>query len=210
MKSIYLDFDRTIYNTDALYGDMNKVLLKYGIQLEEFELMTKYIFKEPVLFNYFKVVKSICLHKHISLDILDELEKIINNGNKYIYNDVVSFLNNSKKLGYRIIILTYGDRSFQLKKLSNLDICDIIDDIVITSEYKFNLFLDYKNSIFIDDNPRDLNGLYNRNARKIIRISRKNAKYSKLIINNNFIKSYNSLAKINIKKLSIIGDDKNE
>ena len=87
MKNIYLDFDRTIYDTDSLYKDMNEVIKKYGINLEQFEKTKREIFDEPILFNYFKVVEYICNHNNIPLKIIDELQYIINNGDKYVYND---------------------------------------------------------------------------------------------------------------------------
>ena len=139
MKNIYLDFDRTIYDTDSLYKDMNEVIKKYGINLEQFEKTKREIFEEPILFNYFKVVEYICNHNNISLKVIDELEYIINNVDKYIYNDVENFIKIVKYKGYTVNILTYGDSSFQLKKLSKLKICDMIDNIFITGKYKFNL-----------------------------------------------------------------------
>ena len=205
MKNIYLDFDRTIYNTDLLYTDMNKVIQKHGINHNEFEMVKKKIFKEPVLFDYFKVIKYMCTHNQVQSKVLDELEMIVYNGNKYVYDDVDNFIRESKSKGYRVNILTYGDRKFQLKKLSNLDICDMIDNIIIASDYKFNLDLNYNNSIFIDDNPRDLGGLCNRSAGRVIRISRKETKYATVALNNKNIENYDGLNKISISDFSVKG-----
>lgn len=209
MKDIYLDFDRTIYDTDQLYKDMNKVILKYDIKQSKFKQIKKRIFKKPILFDYFKVVNYICDHNNVSTLVLKELENLLYNGNKYIFDDVKEFLETAKNNGYKINLLTYGDRSFQLKKLSNLDICDIIDNIIIAGEYKFDLSIDYENSIFIDDNPRDLKGLYKRNAGRLIRISRHKTKYAKTPLNNGIAEKYNSLSQIRINVLNK-GDDKNE
>lgn len=196
MRVIYLDFDRTIYNSDLLYNDMNDIIIKYGIDLERFEKAKKEVLKEPILFNYFMVIDYICHSDKISFKIIEELESVINNGNKYIYHDVENFIKKAKSKGYIVNILTYGDLNFQLKKLSNLNICGIIDNIFITSFYKFNIDVDYKNSIFIDDNPRDLIGLYNKQAGKVIRILRKCTKYSKIKIKNKAIENYSSLDEI--------------
>lgn len=210
MKNIYLDFDRTIYNTDLLYDDMNKIILKYGIKQNVFNDVKNKIFEEPVLFDYFKVVEYICKHNNISLKVLEELEGIVNNGDKYVYDDVKKFINSANEQKYKVNILTYGDRRFQLKKLSNLQICDNINNIYIASDYKYDLDLNYENAIFIDDNPRDLEGLYNRKAKKVIRISRDNTKYAKIELNNKNIESYERLTKIDISTFNDKGIDKDE
>lgn len=202
MKNIYLDFDRTVYNTDELYNDMNKVILKYGIEQWQFDIVKNKIFEKPILFNYFKVIDYICNTNKISVKVLHELESIVRNGDKYIFDDVEEFIKNAKNKGYTVNILTYGDRNFQLKKLSNLYICDIIDNIFISNNYKFNLDLNYIDSIFIDDNPRDLEGLYNCVAGKVIRISRENTKYAKVEIKNKNIKNYKSLREISISEFN--------
>ena len=64
----------------------NEVIIKYGIDLNLFEDVKKIIFNEPLLFNYFKVVKYICKKNNVSLNVVDELENIINNGDKYDRN----------------------------------------------------------------------------------------------------------------------------
>lgn len=118
--------------------------------------------------------------------------KVINNGEKYVYKDVENFIRKMKAKGLRVNILTYGDFCFQMMKLLILNVCDIIDEIIISRDYKFELELDYQNSIFIDDNPRDLIGFYNKNAYGVIRIARKNAKYSEVELKNEHIVNYNS------------------
>ena len=42
------------------------------------------------------------------------------------------------------------------------------DNIIITTD-KGKENIDYKNAIFIDDNPKDLITLYNKNAKQVIR-----------------------------------------
>lgn len=112
MKNIYLDFDRTVYNTDKLYNDMNKVILKYGIEQWQFDIVKNKIFEKPILFNYFKVIDYICNTNQISVKVLHELESIVRNGDKYIFDDVEEFIKNAKNKGYTVNILTYGDRNF--------------------------------------------------------------------------------------------------
>ncbi len=86
-------------------------------------------------------------------------------------------------------------------KLLNCEISVIIDNVLITGLYKFETNINYSDSIFIDDNPRDLIGLCNNNAKKVIRIKRKNTKYSNCKLDNKDILTYNSLNAIDLNIL---------
>ena len=46
--------------------------------------------------------------------------------------------------------------------------------------HKGLLKLDYINSIFIDDNPREIDSILSRNPKMIIRMQRDNSKYSSI------------------------------
>ena len=59
-----------------------------------------------------------------------------------------------------------------------------------TEELKYNLDIDYSNGIFIDDKPQDLIGLYSRHPKKVIRLRRKNNKYSIKNLENVDIEEY--------------------
>ena len=195
---LYIDFDRTLYNTDELYRDMFKVINSYGITNEIFEKSKDEFFSKPILFNFIKLTKYICYKYNISYRVLEDLLMILQSGEKYLYDDSYDFLSKLKKNKYNISILTYGDMNFQMLKLTPLSICDIIDDIIISSNYKFEPDLNYKNSIFIDDNPRDLLGLADNGAQKVIRIKRENSKYCNEQISNKRISSFKNLEDITI------------
>ena len=124
--------------------------------------------------------------------------KYLENGEKYLYSDSNEFLLKMKHKNYNTSILTYGDINFQMLKLTPLSTCNIIDNIIITSNYKFLLDLDYNNSIFIDDNPRDLMGLSQQGAKKVIRVKRKNSKYYNSKLLNNEIPIFYNLEDLTI------------
>lgn len=86
-----------------------------------------------------------------------------------------------------------------MKKLLGSGLMQYFDGIIITSEYKFLLDLKYENGIFIDDDPRDLNGLFEKNAIQVIRIRKPNNKRSKIDINNSQIKEYESFDDIAVE-----------
>lgn len=194
--NMYIDFDRTLYDTDKLYRDMFKIINSYGITEKMFEDYKNEFFCKPILFNYIKLIKYICRKENIDYNIILELLNLVQNGEKYLYSDSYDFIKKMKRDNYNVSLLTYGDSNFQMLKVTPLKICDIIDTIIISSDYKFNLNLDYENSLFIDDNPRDLLGFANKGARKIIRIKRENTKYCNEKLTNSSIASFKSLSDI--------------
>ena len=187
---MYIDFDRTLYDTDKLYMDMFKIINSYGITEKMFEDYKNEFFRKPILFNYIKLIKYICRKENIDYNIILELLNLVQNGEKYLYSDSYDFIKKMKRDNYNVSLLTYGDSNFQMLKVTPLKICDIIDTIIISSDYKFNLNLDYENSLFIDDNPRDLLGFANKGALKIIRIKRENTKYCNEKLTNSSIASF--------------------
>ena len=66
----------------------------------------------------------------------------------------------------------------------------------MTTEYKFKLDINYQKGIFIDDDPRDLKGLFEKNAFRVIRIRKENNRRSKIDIDNSNIEEYKSFDNI--------------
>ena len=82
---------------------------------------------------------------------------------------------------------------YQKKKVNGCNIAKYFHKIIYTTANKYTLDIDYKNSIFIDDNPKELIGLAETQAYKIIRIKRTDCKYSKIQINSPKIIEFENL-----------------
>ena len=97
-------------------------------------------------------------------------------------------------------MLTYCKDSleYQSIKVAGSKLADFFDALYITSLPKYNLDIDYTNGVFIDDNPEDLLGLYSKNAKQVIRLRRKENKYSVKDLDNTDIKEYLNFNDINI------------
>ena len=125
--------------------------------------------------------------------VVNAVNDVLSNGNEIVFEDAIRFLERLKEKGHKIHILTYVqpiNMEYQLKKLMGSGIANYFDGIIITSKYKFLLDLDYTNGIFIDDDPRDLNGLFEKNPIKVIRIRKENNKRSKIDIDNKEIEEF--------------------
>ncbi len=190
---IYLDFDRTLFDTDTFIIDLFKVLNK-KIDLSLFQ---KYYEEEKNKgFNPYHILKIIETKEKINTkDLIKDLDVFMNNLDKYIYPDTIPFLKKIKKK-YEINLFTYGDSSFQKMKVTHTKINDYIDNYMDTLSSKGeNKKIDYASSIFIDDNPMVVDSIIG--AKKVIRIRRKHAKYSDLNTKRKVIE-VDSLEKVTI------------
>ena len=184
----YIDFDSTLYNTrefilallDAIAKNItsqNKSLNFDNILNEEKEL-----FKSDKIYNIEKLCHFFAEKYAVEFDsIFSSAKTIVDNGSNFVFPDTIPFLERLKSTKNELIILTYaqeGNTDEQMRKIKGSKLDKYFDDIIITTVPKWTLDLDYKNSFFIDDNPKELAGLYKNNPYKIVRIKRNNTKYS--------------------------------
>lgn len=203
----YLDFDNTLYETAKLTALMLEAIANTISESTGEDACT--LKKEAVenfnstIDNIFSFAENMSKkHGVDSQKVLDKVNEVIDNGNIIVFEDAVRFLKRLKENGHKAFILTYvakGNEEYQMKKLLGSGLMQYFDGIIITSEYKFLLDLKYENGIFIDDDPRDLNGLFEKNAIQVIRIRKPNNKRSKIDINNSQIKEYESFDDIAVE-----------
>lgn len=196
----YIDFDNTLYETAKLTTNMiaaigNKIGDLTGLEKEPIIQDAKDNFNST-LDNIFTHAEKMGKKYNVDSDeVVNAVKAVIDNGREIVFEDAVRFLERLKENGHKIFILTYipkTNQEYQLKKLMGSGITKYFDGIIITAEYKFLLDLDYTNGIFIDDDPRDLNGLFDKNPIKVIRIRKPNNKRSKIDLDNKEIEEYES------------------
>ena len=180
----YIDFDNTIYETGKLtkdvLDDFAKIISKKAkISYENALEYLNNSFNSTT--DCFETFASKISEKYdIKFDIFkSHLQKIIiENGKKYVFPDALNFLKKLQDINESVCILTYVAKKTninqQFSKLLGSGILSYVTQVYTTSKYKFELELNYKNGVFIDDSPRDLEGLYNAGAKNIIRIKKPN------------------------------------
>ena len=166
MRKLYLDFDNTLFDTVEFNKSCKKILDKY-ISNEEQDKIFKSFTK---IYDFREVINILSINYNIDKAILLKEYNELLEGN-YLFDDTIEFLEYYKEK-YELIMLTFGNNEYQLDKINCSNISKYFKELIITSEYKYVLDIDYKNSIFIDDNPRDLKGLMNNNPYLIIRLCR--------------------------------------
>ena len=202
----YIDFDNTLYETAKLTSLM---IAAIGNKIGELTGNDSEPIIQDAKDNFNSTLDNIFTHaekmgKKYNVDesaVVDAVKSVIDNGKEIVFEDAIRFLERLKENGHKIFVLTYipkKNQEYQLKKLMGSGIMGYFDGIIVTAEYKFLLDIDYTNGIFIDDDPRDLNGLFEKNPIKVIRIRKPNNKRSKIDIDNKEIEEYESFDDIEI------------
>lgn len=180
----YIDFDNTLYETGKLTKD---VLLNFSEKISDLtNISSNEILKDlqssfnSTIDNFETFAEKTSEKYKVDLNSLKLIlqEIIVKNGNKYTFPDALDFLKKLKENSEKVCVLTFVSQEKNLHqqalKLAGSGILPYITEVYNTTRYKFELEIDYKNNIFIDDSPRDLEGLYNVGARNLIRIKKPN------------------------------------
>ena len=196
--NVYVDFDRTLFDCDCFLDDLYSLISKYEIPKDIFrdcQIQCKKMgFNPEIILN--KVREKYSFDNKLYQDI----KNLINNASNYLYDDAILFLKYLNDNGYKVIILTKGNSEYQKEKILHALISDYYSDIMITMNHKGSLKIDYHNSVFIDDNPKEITSILKEKPKKIIRIKRLNTKYFDYTIDCE-IETVNSLSEIIDNKL---------
>ena len=190
----FVDFDHTLYNTPLLTKDMLNTLANYisKISSDNFEhilntLTSKFKRGKNNVFDIYQLIAYFSQNKYDynPNEATSIVNNIIFNGQKYLFEDAVSFLQYLKKQGHKVYILSYNESKvyFQTVKIAGSGLLDFVDGIMSIITLKGNMPFNFKNCIFIDDKPRDLISIYEKNPYAIYRIRRPNDTYSDLETN---------------------------
>ena len=152
------------------------------------------------IYNIYKLCEYIGKKYSINLETLkSEVNDVIKNGEQFVYDDSEEYLTSLHRSGAEIILLTYTSAEnldYQKLKIQGSGLDKYFDDKIYTTTNKYLLDIDYKNSVFIDDHPDEVLGIYNKNAMQVIRIKRPDVKYSKIEINQKGIIEVSSLREL--------------
>lgn len=190
---IFIDFDDVLFNTKAFKKDLINIFLKNGIGKKNFfasyydyPIKNKRGLKKYDPWRQIKILKE---KKKINEEKLkDDLAKLLGNLKKFIFPDSRSFLKKFKKK--ELVLISYGDTEFQKIKIESSKVSPYFLKIVVGDEDKAELIKKFlirqpaekKENIFLlEDFPLHINAVKRKLPEvKIIRIKRKEGRYSKL------------------------------
>lgn len=193
----YLDFDYTLFDTHAFREGLYEILEKNGFDKTYLALTPEMKESGQNLLNIKELFRSLSVSRNIPVEnFLEPLEELYSKCDEFVYDDTVEFLNYLKSKNNKLYVLTWGEKEFQKEKLKASKLYDYFDEIIYAEQLKYTLDLDYENGIFVDDSIRDLEGLYNQNAKQVFRIKRKNGKNSDKELNIKEILEFDSLKEL--------------
>ena len=186
--NFFLDFDHTLYNTPLLTKEMLSSLTKYicnsssknyedifSILKQKFKRGSDAIYDIYNLINYFADIYN--YDKNEATNIINN---VILNGETFLFNDSIPFLQYLRKHSHKIYILSYNENElyFQTLKIAGSGILKYADCLATTTILKGDVPLDFSKCIFVDDKPKDLISINSKKPFKIYRIRRPNDTYS--------------------------------
>lgn len=206
MSNWYIDFDSTLYDTTRLTADMLETIAIHIDETRKEEILQelKSLFNRDNIYNIFELCDFFENKYSLpSKTLSNPVKMLLADGAKYLYEDSEEFLKTLQSKGHKIFMLTSAsykpNMEYQQAKILGSGLTNYFEALIITAIHKDELHLDYENGIFVDDNPSDLKRLYEANAKKVIRIKRKNNKYSDKPLNISDVEEYNLLSEITIE-----------
>lgn len=197
-QKLYIDFDGTLYDSDKLTLMFIDICEKYSLTKADEEQAEAEVFDERYLFDLDIVAEYMHQKHNLPIEFLNDVKELYLDSN--IYKDIIVPLEKIKDK-YELIILTYGDLSHQQQKIEISKLSKYFKDIIITETDKSKLTeVDYKNGIFIDNNPYQIEKLLTAGASRVIRIRRPIDKYSKIDLNKD-VNEYDNFLELVEKEL---------
>lgn len=179
---IIIDFDRTLFDADSFKEELSKIARRYGVPKSTFLKVYKESALKGICFVPNRFLHTLAKSKP-GLEI-NKIEKdysgLVKNAQKFLFSDAENFLKNLSE-NNKMVLLTYGDKNFQNKKIKYSGIKKYFDEIVITTKFdKTNevkkVIKKYKKEkiIFIDDSADVVERVKEKLPRvKTIKASRK-------------------------------------
>ena len=158
-KIIIFDFDNTLFSTSQFKKELIGNFKKLGITQEIFE-KTYFASKKNKKYqgyNYhIKLIKKI-YPKYSFKQLKDVFKRTLRKSYFFVYPEVLKILPNLS-LKYELVLISFGEKNFQRKKIKNSGLEKFFKKIIISSQFNkissfSKIFRKKAQIFFIEDNP---------------------------------------------------------
>lgn len=138
---IFLDFDDTLFDTNAFFVNVQDIFEEFGIS-KEISLKSYQEIKAEFpgggwCYSFGRHIEK--MKQYVSFDeesLQDRLTICSANTERFLFSDVKDFLLSLKKNGHTLFILSFGDTQFQSAKIAGAGISQFIERNIITDKDK--------------------------------------------------------------------------
>lgn len=130
---LFIDFDKTLFDTSQVKERLVRIFSQLGFSQSEIEQTYIAEFLDGK-FDPGGQAKRLYSIRPFNIEIAElKIKSMIFDSNKLLYSDTIDFLDDINRKKYEVNLLSYGDESFQRRKVKHSGIIDKFDNIYITN-----------------------------------------------------------------------------
>lgn len=161
-----MDFDETLFHTEDLKNGFLNVMRQYGVKPEDFWATIASAENQGRGATYYDYTfeKHAAKLRQKGYDVPDtvigELSSVIERASSFVFPDAAAFIADLRGRAARLVLLSSGNRPFQLAKIAATGLASLFDDVVIIHDHKETI-VDYfteqgkKPAVFVNDNLQE-------------------------------------------------------
>lgn len=156
---IFLDLDRTLYDTDRMWGPIERDLLEHGYSLEQIAA------SEPSLdegYTFEKHLRNLGFAENFIPEKIEKYNAFLRDGDAYLFTGVAEALRELAKSA-ELSIVTYGIPGIQSPKLEGIrsfkplfSSIHIVQPPLGSKGEVIRSYGEHPETFFVDDSPRHL------------------------------------------------------
>ncbi len=172
IDAIIIDFDHTLFNTEAFKHDLAGALAPFGVTAAQYaETYPSALQVRHGEFGYRPEAHvEILARAGVVSDragATKVLEEVVTNSQRYLYPDTKDFLSRLVGLNVKLILASRGDREFQMKKITSSGVDRFFHAVHTTPALKVALFphilpANARRAFLIDDSVEEIRAVLER------------------------------------------------
>ena len=156
MPTVIVDLDHTLLDTTRLKEALAKSL---GLPVEAWAAAYEAFVQDNGTFKPDQFLEGVGAAERTAFD------EVVKNTRKYLYKDSPQFLRNCQEAGWNMVLLTYGQVTWQQRKVDNLQLPDAIT-VVCTDQPKVVVIGQYLaedgTTVFVNDRADEIDAIKQR------------------------------------------------